>query len=130
MFDTIDHKTGKNYIFSGPGLYAINRDATGFRKLISHSWDGMGNEMYRGVQLPPYTATLLPDMGRQDTDFVYILTPGGGGSYVELQRLNTTNGQVHSVRSPEGASNWMLYQNGEPRIAMAMRAQYADHLLS
>ncbi len=122
VFDLVDQQVGRGDVRFGPGLYAVNRDGTGFLQLVSRT-----NHMPRTFparELLPWNTFLLPNAGPQDSDSVYVTNPKfigpGDVEFVNLQRLDTLTGRVQSVNRPAGARWWLLDQTGAPRIVTAV----------
>jgi len=105
-----------------PGLYAVNRDGSQFRQLISRTRDIASDS---GRALLPQFAEKLHQPGKQDSEFIYVKLPQYVSypniDYVDLLRVNTKTGKADPVPRPDATFNWMLDHTGEPRLAMSRK---------
>jgi acetyl esterase/lipase len=69
--------------------------------------------------LPPNTF-MLRQVGRQDSDNIYVASPEQGGGAVDLLQLDTRSGRAVDVHRPPDAKSWLLDHNGEPRLVIAV----------
>ena len=120
VFDTVDRRTAPGDISHGPRLYAVNRDGSQFVQLASRT-QNVQNQGFR--PLMPWYTRLVPQVGRQDSEFVYVTLPQfikiPDIDYVDLMKLNTLTGQRTAVPRPGSTRNWLLDYDGEPRLAMS-----------
>jgi dipeptidyl aminopeptidase/acylaminoacyl peptidase len=100
--------------FLAPGLFAVNADGSGLRQLVLRG----GNRKADQRELP-WNTFLLPQVGAQDSDWVYVVRPDAitdkGFDYFDLQRLNTVSGLTQDVETPKKAFEWLLDDKGELR---------------
>ena len=103
----------------GPGLFAVNRDGSDTRQLVRMSSTYAAKNS--NTNMLGANHTLLPQMGQQNTGFVYVLAPkwsdGGELEHISLVRVDTLSGRSETVRRPGATRSWLLDQKGEPRIA-------------
>jgi dipeptidyl aminopeptidase/acylaminoacyl peptidase len=121
MFNTTDSRVGQGDIEFAPGLYAINRDGSDFRQLVERH-DHLVRDAGRRVMLPWYTY-MLHQRGAQNSNSVYVRSSNYTVSDVpdvELLKLDTVSGRAVRVSRPPRARSYLLDQNGEPRIALAI----------
>lgn len=100
----------------GPGLYAVDRDGTDLRELISRK--RLSNEKNKNL-LPPHTS-FFAVAGKRDTDDIFVLQPAFRNDDLEavnLMRLNTRTGRATTLMRPPRVLQWYLDQDGEPRLA-------------
>ena len=123
VFTATDRTVGQGDMRYGPGLYAINRDASKFIQLVSRSSKSLftGGSMIRNRDMLPVTAYLLGQKAAQDSEFVYVVQPQVSGASqvheVGLLRLNTLTGRATPVTgTPDNSRQWLLDDKGEPRI--------------
>jgi len=120
IFDTADRRTAPGDINHGPGLYAVNHDGSRFVQLASRTLD-IDTDGFR--PLMPWFTRLVPQEGKQDSEFVYVTLPQfiqiPDIDYVDLMKLNTLTGQRSAVRRPGAARFWMLDYDGEPRLVIS-----------
>jgi len=120
VFDTVDRHTAPGDVNRGPGLYAVNRDGSQFVQLASRT-NNVSNQGFR--PLMPWQTRLVPQAGKQDSEFVYVTLPQfikfPDVDYVDLLRINTITGQRTTVQRPGSTRNWMLDHDGEPRLVMS-----------
>jgi dipeptidyl aminopeptidase/acylaminoacyl peptidase len=123
VFTATDRSVGQGDLRYAPGLYAINRDGSKFRQLVSRSGKpfitvsqgGFGNR-----ELLPWNTYLLGQRNAQDSEYVFVeyasRSSPGQVDYVDLQRLNTLTGRITSFQRPGQSRSWLLDNNGEPRL--------------
>jgi dipeptidyl aminopeptidase/acylaminoacyl peptidase len=138
VFDTADRTLGAAQIDFAPGLYAINRDGSKLLQLAVRQGDGDMSETGSRTaprNLLPWHTFLMRQAGAQDSDEVYVLSAEFEGnrdfSHYKLLQVNTQTGKFHTVTSPGAVQEWMLDQNGQPRLAVVgkgkrMRIDYLD----
>ena len=121
VFDTADMSAAKGENYYGPGLYAVNRDGSKFRQLVSRRGQPFVTNGGPSKLLPWHTF-LLDQNGSQDSDSIYVADYDYSGpgqlNRVDLLRLNTLSGRTESVFGPGEAKGWLLDQAGEPRVAI------------
>ena len=123
VFTATDRSVGVGDMRYAPGLYAINRDGSKFRQLVSRSGKPFITVSNGGVgvrELLPWNTYLLGQRNAQDNEFVYVVYAvrnGGQLEYIDLQRLNTLTGKYTSFKRPGDTMHWLLDNNGEPRLA-------------
>jgi len=118
VFTIGDRTLGQGEQRLGPGLYAVNRDGTELRQLVSRTQ--LLNESNKHL-LPPGTS-FFAVAGKRDTDEVYVLQAAYRNDdldAINLLRLNTRTGRSYSINRPPRVMAWMLDQHGEPRIAVS-----------
>jgi dipeptidyl aminopeptidase/acylaminoacyl peptidase len=100
--------------FLAPGLFAINADGSGLRQLVLR-----GGYRKADQRELPWNTFLLPQVGAQDSDWVYVVRPDAvtdkGFDYFDLQRLNTVSGLTQDVDTPKKVVEWLLDDKGELR---------------
>jgi dipeptidyl aminopeptidase/acylaminoacyl peptidase len=106
----------------GPGLFAVNRDGSGYRQLVTRSAKWV--QEHAVINLLPYNTYLLHQRGAQDSTAIYVRSPkyvdNGDTEVVNLLRLDTETGRAASVSRPAGTREWLLDQKGEPRLVEAL----------
>jgi dipeptidyl aminopeptidase/acylaminoacyl peptidase len=123
VFTATDRSVGVGDMRYAPGMYAINRDGTKFRQLVSRSGQPFITVNTGSVgarDLLPWNTYLLGQRNAQDNEFVYVVYAvrnGGQLEYIDLQRLNTLTGKYTSFKRPGDTMRWLLDNNGEPRLA-------------
>ncbi len=107
---------------NGWGLFAVNRDGSGYRQLATRGTSIVSEHTV--VNILPWNTFLLDQRGAQDSDSVYVTSPKfthkGEIDYVNLLRLDTRTGRAVTVNRPAGAREWLLDQKGEPRLVEAL----------
>ncbi len=112
-----------------PGLYAVNRDGSGFRQLarrtgIPFITDGSATRSTR--ELLSHHTFLMGQAGAQNSDFLWVAERHYGGlaqiDYVSLLRVNTVTGRLSAERieAPDHAMQWLLDFQGEPRLVQTL----------
>lgn len=128
VFDTTDKQLDKGNLDRAPGLFGVNRDGTGYQQLVMREGEAHGviqgtNSNIKRAPLLKWNHFMLTQPGAQDSEFVYVISPqfdGGEMRYVDLKKLHTMSGRVQNVPRPANVRRWLLDQNGEPRIAIAL----------
>ncbi|KQV90768.1 dipeptidyl aminopeptidase [Massilia sp. Root351] len=130
-FDSTDRTLAPGDEKSGPGLYAVNRDGSGYKQLVNRNI--AYDHPSPAAKLVPSNVVLLQQRGPQDSEFVYVLSPqysAGGIDYVDLLRLNTLTGKASQVSRPGPTRAWLLDFKGNARMALTLdRDQAAIHYL-
>jgi dipeptidyl aminopeptidase/acylaminoacyl peptidase len=123
VFTATDKDLAQGDMRFAPGLYAINRDGSGFRPLAMRNGKPfITNGSSTGArELLPWHTYLLDQDGAQDSDFIYVqdrdLSGPGQLNHINLVRLNTVSGRIASVTERPGDSTaWLLDAQGEPRL--------------
>ncbi len=121
VFDTADLRAAQGDINYGPGLYAVNRDGSKFRQLVSRRGQAFITNGDASRLLPWHTFMLDQD-GSQDSDSIYVADYDYSGpgqlNRIGLLRLNTLNGRTEHVPGPDDPKGWLLDQEGKPRLAI------------
>jgi len=125
VFTATDKDLAQGDMRYAPGLYAINRDGTGFRQLAMRNGKPFitsGSPLAQRELLPWHTYLMNQD-GAQDSDYLYVLDRNLSGpgqlNHVDLVRLNTANGRITAVPDRPGDSHqWLLDYDGEPRLTI------------
>lgn len=115
VFSLGDRTVGDGEQRLGPGLYAVNRDGSELRQLISRKW--LTNESNKNLLQP--NTSFFAAAGKGDTDDVFVLQASYRNDDLEavnLLRLNTRTGRSTSITRPPRVLQWYLDQNGEPRL--------------
>ena len=125
VFTATDKDLAPGDMRYAPGLYAINRDGTGFRQLAMRNGKAfVTNGSTLGTrELLPWHTYLLGQDGAQDSDFIYVqdrdISGPGELNHVDLLRLNTVTGRTSvSVKRPGASHYWLLDHKGEPRLTI------------
>lgn len=122
VFDLVDRQSGRNDTWwTGPGMYAVNRDGTGLRQLVERTNGFRYGELTRNTEeMLPYNTYLTGDVGNQDSDYVTVSHPHYIGyssvDYIDLQRLNTVTGRVRTVERPGNVRSWLVDTQGIARV--------------
>ncbi|MYM41955.1 alpha/beta hydrolase family protein [Duganella qianjiadongensis] len=112
-----------------PGLYAVNRDGTGFRQLALRAatpfiTDASATRNTRDL-LSNHTF-LLAQAGAQNSDYLYVQERHYSGraqvDYVSLLKVNTVTGRLaaEAIATPDHAKHWLLDYQGEPRLVQTL----------
>ncbi|WP_017879367.1 MULTISPECIES: alpha/beta hydrolase family protein [unclassified Janthinobacterium] len=128
VFNLADQRIGQGDVRFGPGLYAVNRDGGEWRQLADHNIDSLAEPSGRRKLLPWHTF-LMGQSGAQDSNSVYVLSRKYDGDgeldYVNLLQLDTVSGIGRPVERPGKTRQWLLDQQGEPRIATTLDGKTA-----
>ena len=124
VFTATDRTVGQGDARYAPGLYAANRDGGKFIQLASRAGKpfitvGVGSAIH-SHELLPWNTYLLGQRNSQDSEFIYVVNPAmqfpGQIDRVDLQRLSTLTGRYTTFKRPGDSMNWLLDNNGEPRL--------------
>lgn len=124
-----------------PGLYAVDADGSGFRRLVDRNWrdaEGGGRSL-TDRSLPWYTFFEASTRNRSGDD-VFVTQvplrrsarPGSEAPPVFLHRLDTRTGRLTSMYSGgDGAAHWAFDAKDEPRAMVSYHegqtiVQYRD----
>jgi dipeptidyl aminopeptidase/acylaminoacyl peptidase len=105
----------------GGGLFAINKDATGFRKLVPTLKEAEGGNV-------PYTPYSVLDRVGGESNELYVVNNERGRDAdlgaSDVFRMDTTNGRTKllTFNNPGKVSSWLLDHNGVIRVASALAA--------
>lgn len=125
VYDTTDLQAARGSVHRAPGLFAINRDGGRPVQLAERDGDGriVSTEQRHRAEILPWNHFLIPQHGKQDSDWVYVINPTHAGPrevrHVDLKRVHTYNGSVQTVPRPPHTQDWLLDFKGEPRLARA-----------
>ncbi|WP_342117962.1 S9 family peptidase [Pseudoduganella sp. OTU4001] len=117
-----EDRLGNEGIRYQPGLFAVNRDGSEFKRLAARVQ--LSQRVLTAEKLLPWNTYMLPQTGRKlDTDYIYAETRMSRGERdiptVELVRINTRTGRSTTLSGPRNTKRIMLDYDGEPRIAEA-----------
>ena len=129
LYDSRDRTIAPGDEHYAPGLFAVNRDGSGFRRLA----DVAGHvvvERVVGRDMLPWNTFMLHQQGAQDSDFVYVRRPklnaGDEVDVVDLLRLDTVTGRATTVNCPGNTRDWLLDNKGEPRLTTVVEDDTAS----
>ena len=124
VFDSSDRQSAPGDTRYGPGLYAVNRDGSGFLQLADIG--GFVSTIHRpGPKMLPWHTFLVKQKGAQDSGSVYVLSPRWTNGnrpeveHVSLLKVDTATGRSEHVKPPgKKTQAWLLDHQGEPRLAV------------
>jgi acetyl esterase/lipase len=119
VYDVSDKTVGKGDRRHAPGLFAVNRDGSGVRQLVNRS-DGPDLDGAAGRKSLEWNHYLLKQQISKLDGYVYVTRAKFGAmnvEYLDLVKVNTTTGAATQFKRPGNVKQWLLDQNGEPRIA-------------
>ncbi|MDQ1834368.1 alpha/beta hydrolase family protein [Massilia scottii] len=126
VLDSTDKSIGPGDAIYGPGLFAVNRDGSGFKQLVQVSGNFVQEHGVARTTLPA-NHYLVEQLGAQASDDVYVINPKRDGldeagdiKYVNLVRVNTVTGRAETVKRPGPCQGWLLDHKGEPRLCIAL----------
>ncbi|NVM78048.1 dipeptidyl aminopeptidase/acylaminoacyl peptidase [Duganella sp. SG902] len=127
VFTATDRDLAQGDMRYAPGLYAINRDGSGFRQLAMRNGKPFitNGSSSTSRELLPWHTYLLDDDGAQDSDYIYVqdrdISYPGQLNHVDLLRLNTVTGRTAAtVKRPGDSHYWLLDYQGEPRLTITV----------
>ncbi len=123
VFGSQDRKVTASDDYMPSGIFAVNRDGSGFRQLseTSYGHDTTGTRL--ADNMLSWNHFILSQHGRRDDDNVYVVRYLTNPLYTELKqfslyKLNTVTGHAAAVNTPGPAFGWLLDQQGEPRVTL------------
>ncbi len=124
VYNSVDSKVAPGDRRRGAGLFAVDRDGNHFRMLADMGYQPAsttGTMIKRNVL--PWNTFLLDQPGGQHGNQIYVQRPGWNSANGDLDRwdlllLDTTNGSVSTVPRPGLVQDWLLDQQGVPRLAV------------
>ncbi len=120
VYNSRDRRIAPGDVRYAPGLFAVNRDGTGFKRLADVR--GRPTAPRVGAPLLPWNTFLMSQRGPQDSNFVYVTSPQLSRTSeveaVDLLKLDTVSGRSTTVRRPGDTHRWLLDNKGEPRLAI------------
>ncbi|MFL6665408.1 MAG: alpha/beta hydrolase family protein [Rhizobacter sp.] len=125
VFDATDLSTatGEHY---GAGLYAVNTDGSGFRRLIRRQWGSSSDSSTRIESRELTWNHHLHDTLRDGSDDIIVervtYSAVGEPLSVALLRVNTVTGVASGISpgAPAGTLYWVVDAKGEPRAALSV----------
>ena len=123
-FNLTDREVGPRDVYVAGGLYAVNRDGSDMRQLAARDAKDYVSERESGAKrkMLPWSTFLMDEPGAQDSEWMYVTSydfeDDGQVRNVNLLRLNTLTGQNSVVQRPARVDEWMLDQQGKPRLAI------------
>lgn len=124
VYSSANREIGQGDTFSGPGLFAVNRDGTQFRRLVSREASGIRNHQSLVTELP-WNTYFFSTVGDKTSDDVIVEHPNYDNKYdfesVDLRVLNTRTGRSVLVDRPALSRSWLVDRNGVPRITTSAR---------
>lgn len=127
-FDTVDRTVAPGDMRYAPGLYAANRDGSDLRQLVERAYYAREttNTNIR-ARILPSNVRMLWQTGAQDSDAIYVQRYNWNQvrnevRSIDLLRLDTVTGAVETPMRPGPVQNWLLDQQGAPRLAVTLEA--------
>ncbi|MGJ9417243.1 alpha/beta fold hydrolase [Massilia sp. CMS3.1] len=124
VFNVTDKQVAQGGRFMAAGLYAVNRDGGNLRQLAERRGTALITEADSRIsrKIQPWHTFMLRQHGDQKSGSIHVSSyqfddSSGKLDTVNLLRLNTLSGAVQTVPRPGRVDDWMLDQNGEPRLA-------------
>ena len=121
VFDAIDRDSGKIFGPTAPGLWAVNRDGSGYRQLINASRDlaGLRRASALADRKLPSEWRLHSVLGDGSNDVLVLglpLTSSAEAVGVKLARLDTTTGLTRNLSdgAPDYVTHWVVDRQGRP----------------
>jgi acetyl esterase/lipase len=111
---------------TGPGLFAVNRDGTNFRQLVSTTPSGWGVMPPERADWPQHSdtylvATLAAAAGTSPSTDVFVARPEEVSreklDYFQLRRLDTQTGRFVEIDAPRRSYDWLFDDQGRIRAA-------------
>ena len=129
VFNSANKLHGQGDRDYGPGLFAVNADGTGFRRLAHRRGSSSESGHIRHRTLPWHTFMMDQD-GAQNSDEIYVQSAEFGIDNklrsLNLLRLDTVTGLTKTVNRPGPVRNWLLDTKGEPRLAVIPEGPTVD----
>ncbi|MFZ6863968.1 alpha/beta hydrolase family protein [Undibacterium sp. Ji67W] len=131
VFGVGDRTLGDAEVQTGNGLFAVNKDGSEFRQLIETSAAlSSDGSKFRVLNIRHH----FSDVSHvENSDSIFVIRNAGTRKTpsATLIKLNTIDGLAEAIPGPANASNFMIDQSGELRIAITSKenltnVQYRD----
>lgn len=122
VFSTADYQSGAGDQQTGPGLYAINRDGSGLRLLVTRTATMMSSTTsLRVLQWNHQFHSVVPsEAGAEIYVSEFKFNSKREVDAVNLLRLDTVTGKSTTVDRPGKTQQWVTDQKGEPRAVTTL----------
>jgi dipeptidyl aminopeptidase/acylaminoacyl peptidase len=125
VYNLTEKDVGQGDLRYAPGLFAVNRDGSGYIQLAQRERYLLEDRLPGGVhRLLPWNTYLLEVQGPPESEYIYVQSPEYNNVHelrdVNLLRLNTLTGKATVVPRPGQVRYWRLDHKGEPRLAVAL----------
>lgn len=118
VYDLGDRETAAGDTRHAAGLFAVNRDGSGYQPLVNRKWAMVQERRMR--ELLPWHTRFFATSQKQDSDEVFVtqftFKNTGDIDAVNLLRVNTVSGRAVTIQRPGHSMDWLLDQNGVPSI--------------
>jgi dipeptidyl aminopeptidase/acylaminoacyl peptidase len=124
VYNLRDRSTALGNWYYAPGLYAVNRDGSNERQLVSR--DGHSSEVHNSTLsgILPFNIYFLDQAPGRDGNSVYALRAQwdkkGYAVSFELLQIDTLSGNASVVPQPATMQSWLLDAQGRPRLALSV----------
>jgi len=128
-YTAADKDVAQGNLRYAPGLYAVNRDGTGFVQLAMRTETPFitdGSALRNRRDPLPWHTFMMDQQGARNSDYLYVLDRHYNGraqyDYVNLLRINTVTGRLAQevINAPDHTMSWLLDYNGEPRLVQTL----------
>lgn len=120
LLDSAERDMAQGQMRNAPGLFAVNRDGTQFKRLAERKRSFVVDG--RREALLPWHTFMMPQGGKQNSEYAYVESREYQGindvAHVELLRLNTLTGRTATYGGPRNVKRWWIDYDGEPRLAL------------
>jgi dipeptidyl aminopeptidase/acylaminoacyl peptidase len=119
VYQVSDNTVGQGDTRYYPGLYGVDKDGGRMAQLVDRYATVASRAESIGRTLLTGDHFLHPQVGPQDSDFVYVTRPAMVNDelrYSVLVRLNTVTGQATTMPRPYEIQSWVMDNKGEPRL--------------
>ncbi|WP_394781777.1 alpha/beta fold hydrolase [Undibacterium sp.] len=121
VYNLGDRQIGIGKNFFAPGLFAVDKDGSNQRELITRTAakDTVGSRIV--VRSLPWHTYFLDAVESGDSDDVFVIRDNAPYQHYQktydLLRLNTVTGQAEAMPRPGDVTSWLIDSKGVPRIA-------------
>ena len=119
VYDVADRQTAQGDTYSGPGLFAVDKDGSAYRRLVPRGRSMIGEHKVGAADLP-WNTFYFDGVGARDGDEIFVAHPNytltGEPDSVDLQRLNTHTGRAVTEPRQGKTRAWLADRQGVARV--------------
>jgi dipeptidyl aminopeptidase/acylaminoacyl peptidase len=119
VYEVSDNTVGQGDTRYFPGLYAVDKDGGRMLQLVDRYTPDTARAGSLGRNVLPGDHFLHPQVGPQDSNFVYVTHPIGAKGelrYAVLLKVDTVTGRSTTMPRPYEIQSWVMDNQGEPRL--------------
>ncbi|NRR29199.1 S9 family peptidase [Oxalobacteraceae bacterium] len=121
VYNATDNSLAPGDVRYAPGLFAVNADGSGFRRLARRNASLLTRMDERNIL--PWHTYMFSQRGSQDSDSIIVRNVQFNDREIQnvsLLRLNTVTGRSTELSQTGDAKDWWLDQQGVPRLSTSV----------